>query len=207
MTNEEKDVKEEVEAQPAPVQEQEEQQAEVSEDVKTPAEGVDRKVYEKVREDMKSEREAKRAALAETNQLKAEIEALKERQDAYSGVDTEKASDPLAAKVEILTLMQKDEFVKENLDLVEQAMVDNPGLTAQDAIKELKADYFDRIQKEGSTVEVNKPQSQKPTSTTEPPQETKPKAKDPSKVLQDVLDGKIEIDPEQLESIKRTLGK
>lgn len=198
MTEENKDVKQD-DANVAPVQEQEEQTPEGSEPVKTP-EVVDKNVYEKVREAMKTEREAKRVAEARNTELEERIAKLEQTRTAEEDEDY----DPYKAKTDILFLMNKDPFVKENLDLVEQKMTDNPAMDVKSAVREVKAEMFDRIQKEVSAVEENKPLKQeKPTATQE--QERPELTGD---VLKDALDGKIEnIPTDQLAAIKRVLGK
>jgi len=198
MTN--NDVKETV---AVPAQESPEVQqptVDVSEDVKTPVvEGqVDQSVYEKVREAMKSERTAKKeekARNAELEQRIAELESQSPQQEVAS-------SNPYNAKVDILTLMSKDTFFKENADLVESKMSDNPAMDALTALTAVKAEFFDRIQKESSPVEVNKPLTQqRPTASAEPVQQVA------SANLKDVLAGKSNIDPRQLEAMRNVMPR
>lgn len=198
MENENKDVKPD-EANVAPVQEQTEQTEEVSEDVKTP-DVVDKNVYEKVREAMKTEREAKRVAEARATELEERIAKLEQTRTTDDYTDY----DPYKAKTDILFLMNKDAFVKENLDLIEQKMTDNPSLDVTSAVREVKSDFFDRIQKEVTSVEPNQPLKQeKPTAT---PEKTRPELT--GNVLKDAMEGKIENVPnEQMVAIKRVMGQ
>ena len=151
---EEKDVKETTPVEPVKPQEE---KAPVGEPVKAP-ETVDRKVYEQVRDDMKAEREAKKSANVKNAELEARIAELETR--PVSDDDTDQGDVRTKAKVEILYLVQSDPFVKENLDLIEDKMADNPKMTAQTAIKELKSDFFDKMQKEVSQSEPEKPLKQ-----------------------------------------------
>lgn len=198
MENENKDVKP-GEANAAPVQEPKEQAPAGSEPVKTP-DVVDRNVYEKVREAMQKEREEKRVKEAQITELNERIAKLETSRTERDDEDY----DPYKAKTDILFLMNKDPFVKDNLDLIEQKMTDNPQLDVASALKEVKAEMFDRIQKEVSSVEDNKPLKQeKPTATQE---QVRPELS--GNVLKDAVDGKIEnVPPEQLAAIKRVLGK
>ena len=174
----------------------------VSEDVKTPAvEGqVDQSVYEKVREAMKSERTAKKAEKARNAELENRIAELESQAPQQEGTPNEYGS--YEAKVDVLTLMNKDSFFRENSDLVEAKMTDNPSMDAQSALKEVKAEFFDRIQKESMPAEVNKPLTQqKPTAAAEPQQVAN------EVTLKDALAGKAEIDPMQLEAIRNVMPR
>ncbi|MFA6445741.1 MAG: hypothetical protein WCW14_00625 [Candidatus Paceibacterota bacterium] len=147
MSNvENKDVNET--AQVAPVQEQDENSTVVREDEKTPDTKVDRKVYESVRDAMKREREEKRAKDTKIAELEARLAEVESRRGAEDDEDDEPQDSMTKAKVDILYLVQTDPFVKENLDLIEEKMTDNPRLTAKEAIKEIKSDFFDRMSKE-----------------------------------------------------------
>ncbi len=128
-------------------------EAEISAPVSDEGAKVDRKVYEKVREDMlkyKDEKKAKDAKVAELEARLAAVEAT--RGTDYDG-DVEPEDTRTKAKVDILYLVQTDPFVKENLDLIEEKMADNPNMTATAAIKEIKSDFFDRMQREVSSSE------------------------------------------------------
>lgn len=195
MTEVTTDVKEEAPA--APVQEQEENSTVVSDE----GAKVDRKVYEKVREDMLAYKAEKKAKDAELAQIKAEIEALKNAQTQVTQDDDSDVDTRTKAKVDILYLVQTDPFVKENLDLIEEKMAENPNMTAQAAIREIKSDFFDRMQKEVAKAEPEvlpkqvKPQGNSTTDTR-------------SDVIKDALDGKVEnADPRQLEAYKATLAR
>lgn len=162
---------------------------------------VDRKVYEKVREDMLAYKAEKKAKDAELAQIKAEIEALKNAQTQVTQDDDSDVDTRTKAKVDILYLVQTDPFVKENLDLIEEKMAENPNMTAQAAIREIKSDFFDRMQKEVAKAEPEvlpkqvKPQGNSTTDTR-------------SDVIKDALDGKVEnADPRQLEAYKATLAR
>jgi hypothetical protein len=178
------------------VEVQPEQEVEVSEDVKTPT--VDRKVYENVREDMKkerAERKAKEVKIAELEARLSEVELQREVPEPYE----EDGDVRTRAKVDILYLVQSDSFVKENLDLIEEKMADNPKLSAKEAIKEIKSDFFDRMRKE--------------VSSSEPevlPKQIKPKGNNTirTNIIQDALDGKYnDVDPAQLEAYKAQLAR
>jgi hypothetical protein len=191
MTDEVKDVKQDTPV--APVQEQEEKAAEGA-PVIAPA-TVDRKVYEQVRESMqkeRAERKAKDLKIAELEKRLTEVET--------QGTDDEEEGDVRTkAKVEILYLINSDPFVKENLDLIEDKMADNPKMTAQAAIKELKSDFFDKMQKEVSQSEPEKPLKQlNPKGNTI-------ERKD---IIKDALEGKVEnADPAQLEAYKAMMAR
>lgn len=133
----------------APVQEH----TEISTPVSDESAKVDRKVYEKVREDMLKYKDEKKAKDAKVAELEARLAAV----ESTRGTDDEGEDEPedtrTKAKVDILYLVQTDPFVKENLDLIEEKMADNPNMTAQAAIKEIKSDFFDRMQKEVSSAE------------------------------------------------------
>jgi len=211
-----KDVKPK-EATPTPVQELKEQpqpkkeepketpevkpKKEVSEDVKPPM--VEKSVYEKVREAMKSEREAKREAKERNTELEERIAKLESQKPEETYGDEERT--PYEAKTDLLFLMNKDPFVKENLDLIEEKMTDNPNIDIRAAVSELKADFFDRIQKESSTIENKILKQTTPTATEE--EVTPKRPKDSNRLLKDVLDGKVDVDPAQLEAIKHYLPR
>lgn len=163
---------------------------------------VDRKVYEKVREDMLAYKAEKKAKDQELEAIKAEIETLKNAQTQVT--EDEGLSEPdtrTKAKVDILYLVQTDPFVKENLDLIEEKMAENPHMTAQTAIKEIKSDFFDRMQKEVAKAEPEVlPKQVKPqgNSTTE----------QRGDVIKEALEGRNEnADPRQLEAYKAVLAR
>jgi hypothetical protein len=172
-----------------------------TETTQEPASGVtgtvEKSVYEKVREAMKAERAEKRQALSEVEQLRKRIEELESRGDDD---DKKPARDP---RLDVLYLVQKDQFVKENLDLIEQKMTDNPHLDVNAAVREVKAEMFDLIEKEVAKSTSNQPQKQeRPTAVPEPSRY------EPSgDAIKDALDGKLNVPPEQLIAIKRVLGK
>ena len=197
MTEEEKKDVKEVATTP-PVQEEEKPAEVVSEDVKTPeAEGqVDQNVYEKVREAMKTEREAKKAEKARNAELETRIAELESQTP-----QEEKKYGSYEAKVDILTLMNKDAFFKENSDLIEEKMADNPKMDVQSALTAVKSEFFDRIQKESQPVGDKPLTQQKPTATTEPVTQVK------APTIKDVLAGKVDIDPMQRQAIETIYGK
>ena len=197
MTEEEKKDVKEVATTP-PVQEEEKPAEVVSEDVKTPeAEGqVDQSVYEKVREAMKTEREAKKAEKARNAELETRIAELESQTP-----QEEKKYGSYEAKVDILTLMNKDAFFKENSDLIEEKMADNPKMDVQSALTAVKSEFFDRIQKESQPVGDKPLTQQKPTATTEPVTQVK------APTIKDVLAGKVDIDPMQRQAIETIYGK
>ena len=174
----------------------------VSEDVKTPAvEGqVDQSVYEKVREAMKSERTAKKAEKARNAELENRIAELESQAPQQEGTPKEYSS--YEAKVDVLTLMNKDSFFRENSELVEAKMSDNPGMDVKTALDKTKAEFFDRIQKESMPAEVNKPLTQqKPTAAAEPTQVAK------EVPLKDYLAGKADMDPMQRQAIESVMPR
>ena len=193
MTEEEKKDVKEVATTP-PVQEEVKPAEVVSEDVKTPTvEGqVDQSVYEKVREAMKTEREAKKAEKARNAELETRIAELESQTP-----QGEKTYGSYEAKVDILTLMNKDAFFKENSDLIEEKMADNPKMDVQSALTAVKAEFFDRIQKESKPVGDKPLTTQKPTATAEPVEQVN------APTMKQVLSGKVPIDPMQLEAIRR----
>lgn len=200
MAEEQKDVKPEESQASSESTETKEQSEEASEGVKTPEDVVDKSVYEKVREAMKSEREQRKQKDSELTELQAKIEKLEQsRQSEEQTSDY----DPYKAKTDILFMMNKDPFVKDNLDLVEEKMTGNPNMDVQSAVQQVKADFFDRIEKEVSNTESNKPLKQeKPTATEE---QTPPKTS--GNVWKDAISGKVDIDPEQLAAIRRQLPR
>lgn len=196
MENEVKDVNQE-QVQAPPVQEGNEQVSNVSEDVNTQG-TVDKSIYESVRESMKKEREAKKAAQAKNAELEERLKSLEMRQ---TNVDDNEDYDPYKAKTDILFLMNKDAFVKDNLDLIEEKMTET-GLTVQEAIKDVKADFFDRIQKATTTVDNKPPKQEKTIATQEVPRQ-----QFSGNIVQDALGGKLgNISPDQLAAIKRVMG-
>ena len=159
---------------------------------------VDREVYEKVRKDMftyKAEKKAKDVKVAELEARLAAIESTTDSED--EGED--QGDVRTKAKVEILYLINSDPFVKENLDLIEDKMADNPKMTAQTAIKELKSDFFDKMQKEVSTSEPEKPLKQinpKGSSTTR------------ENIIRDAVKGKNEnADPAQIQAYEQQMAR
>lgn len=208
MGEEKKDVKQE-EPTPTPVPEEKVEAPVVSEDVKTPeVETVDKTVYEKVREAMRTEREEKKAVKSQNEELLTRISALEAKQaDDYLEEEDQSTATQADPRLEIVYLMNKDKFVKDNLDLIEQKMSDNPRMDVHVATLSVKAELLDRIQKEEPTLSDNKlPKQEKPTATGEPQPKTGIST-DPKEVLKDALAGKLDIDPGQLEAIKRTLGR
>ena len=158
---------------------------------------VDKTVYEKVREDMLKYKSEKKEANAELEALKAEVQALKAAQDDDD--DEEVIGDVRTqAKVDLLYLIQSDPFVKDNLDLVRERMESNKKLTVHEAIKDVKSDFFDRMQKEVSKSEPEVP-----------PKQIKPKGSSTNgSVIKDALDGKIEdADPAQLKAYQDVIAR
>lgn len=158
---------------------------------------VDKTVYEKVREDMLKYKSEKKEANAELEALKAEVQALKAAQDDDD--DEEVIGDVRTqAKVDLLYLIQSDPFVKDNLDLVRERMESNKKLTVHEAIKDVKSDFFDRMQKEVSKSEPEVP-----------PKQIKPKGSSTNgNVIKDALDGKIEdADPAQLKAYQDVIAR
>jgi hypothetical protein len=192
MADETVDVKEVTPAEPVPAQE------EVSTVVSDDGAKVDRTVYEKVREDMLKYKAEKKQSSAELDALRAEVEALKSAKESDDFEPDEPEDTRTKAKVDILYLVQTDPFVKANLDLIEEKMADNPKLTAKEAIKELKSDFFDGMQKELAKSEPEVPLKQinpKGNSTTRD-------------VIKDALSGKNEnADPAQLAAYNATLAR
>jgi len=192
MADETADVKEVTPAEPVPAQE------EVSTVVSDDGAKVDRTVYEKVREDMLKYKAEKKQSSAELDALRAEVEALKSAKESDDYEPAEPEDTRTKAKVDILYLVQTDPFVKANLDLIEEKMADNPKLTAKEAIKELKSDFFDGMQKELAKSEPEVPLKQinpKGNSTTRD-------------VIKDALSGKNEnADPAQLAAYNATLAR
>ena len=200
MENEKKGVKPE-EAETSPKPEEEKQSAEASEGVKTPEDVVSRKVYEKVREAMKTEREAKKEKQSQVVELEERIANLEQGEEVEEDTDY----DPYKAKTDILFLMNKDPFVKENLDLIEEKMASNPKLNVRAATREIKAEFFDRIQKETSSQTPQKETLIKQEKPTADEEERKPETT--GDAFKDALAGKTEVDPRQLEAIKRQLPR
>jgi len=199
--SEEKGVKPEVATPVQPPVEEVKPTEVVSEDVKTPeVEGqVDQSVYEKVREAMKSEREAKKASNARNAELEARIAEL----ETQTPRQEERPTNTYEAKTDLLLMVNKDNFLKENLDLVESKMAES-GLDVKSALTAVKAEFFDRIQKESTPAEVNKPlNQQKPTATGEPVQQVQ--SVNATDTLRDVMSGKIESDPRQVEAIRKLM--
>jgi len=192
MADETVDVKEVTPAEPVPAQE------EVSTVVSDDGAKVDRTVYERVREDMLKYKAEKKQSSAELDALRAEVEALKSAKESDDFEPAEPEDTRTKAKVDILYLVQTDPFVKANLDLIEEKMADNPKLTAKEAIKELKSDFFDGMQKELAKSEPEVPLKQinpKGNSTTRD-------------VIKDALSGKNEnADPAQLAAYNATLAR
>ena len=140
----------------------------------------------------------KKQSSAELDALRAEVEALKSAKESDDFEPDEPEDTRTKAKVDILYLVQTDPFVKANLDLIEEKMADNPKLTAKEAIKELKSDFFDGMQKELAKSEPEVPLKQinpKGNSTTRD-------------VIKDALSGKNEnADPAQLAAYNATLAR
>lgn len=190
MAEETQDVK------PAPASE-ELKAPEASEGVKTP-DVVDKTVYEKVREDMKAERQAKREAQARLKELEERLTTLEQSrtEDDFE----EERRDP---RLDVLYLVNKDSFVKENLDLIEQRMSQDKSLDVHQAVRALKAEMFDRIQKEVSGAEPSKQLKQEKVTAT--PEPEKPQLS--GDLMKDALEGKLDNVPnEQLAAIKRVMG-
>jgi hypothetical protein len=173
-----------------------EQTPNVSEDVNSQGDKVDKSVYEKVREAMKAERQQRKEKDAKIAELEAKINKLGQTPPQEGDYD------PYKAKTDLLFEMNKDPFLKENLDLVEDKMSDNPNLDVRQAITAVKAEFFDRIEKESVVESTKPPKQEKPTAV----QETKKQIVDsPKSFFQRAIKGEIDIDPAQLEAIRRHL--
>ena len=196
MTEEEKDVKPEG-ASPTPVQEEKKTPEAVSEDVKTPkVDGqVDQKVYEKVRESMRAEREAKKAEKARNSELEARIAELESQTHRE-----ERPTNSYEAKTDLLLRINKDAFLRDNLDLVEDKMTET-GMDVSSATNAVKAEIFDRVQKELPSEGIKPLIQQRPTAAAEPRTEVE------APTFKDILAGKVEIDPKQLEAIRRAMPR
>lgn len=152
---------------------------------------VDRRVYEKVREDMLKYKEEKKAKEAKIAELEARILAVEStKETVYEEPDD--ADTRTKAKVDILYLVQTDPFVKENLDLIEEKMSDNPKMSAQAAIREIKSDFFDRMQKEVAKAEPEVP-----------PKQVNPKG---NSTIKDALEDE-NADPRQMAAYKAQLAR
>ena len=190
MSDETTDVNQETPS--APVQEQEEVNTKVSDE----GAKVDRKVYEKVREDMLAYKAEKKAKDQKVAELEARLAAVETTRDVVK----EEPDERTKAKVDILYLVQTDSFVKDNLDLIEEKMSDNPNLTAQSAIKELKSDFFDRMQKETST-----PLTEVPLKQINPKGNVTVDRRD---IIKNALEGKAEnADPQQLAAYNAVMAR
>lgn len=212
MDEETKDVKQE-EADPTPVPEEKQQpepKEETPEEVKKDVEnsqGVDRKVYEKVREDMKAERNAKREEQERVRELEERIADLESRDTYADETQSDYKAEPsdysLAdAKAEILFEKERNPFVAEHMEEIYQEMTDKK-LTFKDAVGAVSVDFVNRLHKEMKSAEPNKPLKQeKPTATDE--EQLKPSlSNDPTANLKAAREGKLEVDPAQLEAIRR----
>ena len=153
---------------------------------------VDRKVYEKVREDMLKYKDEKKAKDAELAEIKARLEAVEAAKAEVIDEEPEEGDVRTKAKVDILYLVQTDPFVKENLDLIEEKMAENPRMTAQAAIKEIKSDFFDRMQKEVARTEPEVP-----------PKQINPKG---NSTLKEAIESDT-ADPRQVEAYKAQLAR
>lgn len=162
----------------------------------TPASGegakVDRKVYEKVREDMLKYKEEKRAKEEKIADLEARIAAVEstkvEPDEDISPIEDTRVK----AKVDVLMLVQTDPFAKENLDLIAEKMAENPNMSAQAAIREIKAEFFDRMQKEVQKAEPEVP-----------PKQVTPKG---NSTLKEVVEND-NADPRQIDAYKAQLAR
>lgn len=174
-------------AQATAVQQENENGTNASEGVTTQETVISREAYENVKKSMQEERAAKKALKEENARLKAQLEGTTDKTTSTSE----------EAKVEILYLMNKDPFVKDNLDLIEERMSED-GLTVQEAVKELKSELFDKIHTE-VVKQVDVPPKQLITRSVQETRET---------VVKDAIDGKLEnADPRQLEAYKSALAR
>jgi len=193
-----KDVKQEA-VEPTPIQEEKQQAEAVSEDVKTP-EVVDKNVYEKVREAMKSEREAKKVEQTKNAELEERLATLETAQT--QPVEPVGDYDLGDAKADILFEMNRDPFIKDNMDEIYTIMSEK-GLDVKQATRDVKAEIFDRIQRETSEVEPNKPLKQEKTTATQ----EEPAEPQSGNLIEDALAGKLEnLPPDQREAIKRVMS-
>lgn len=155
-------------------------------------------VAENLKKAMQSEREQRKEAERLVAEKDAEIARLKA---STTPPATPPASDPaLSARVEVLTLVQKDAFVKDNLGLIEEIMLANPALDVKAAVDKAKASIFDELQKaKGQTPPPNvPPKTITPGATPEHPAPTSSGSK-----LQDVADGKVNVPPEMRAAINQ----
>jgi hypothetical protein len=118
---------------------------------------------------------------------------------------TSAPSAELTAKVELLTLIQKDEFAKTNLGLIEEIMLANPTFDVHRAVDRAKGMVLEALQNgNGGVTPVvpgalpNIPKTITPTATPE-----NPAPKPSGDVLKDVQDGKVAVPPEMREAINR----
>jgi glutamate racemase len=167
------------------------EQVVVGEPVKTPA-TVDRKVYEQVRDDMKAEREAKRLANQKNAELEARIAELETRREPVDDEPVTEEDVRTKAKVDVLYLMQTDPFVKDNLDLIEDEMADDPRLTASQAVEKVQAKLFRKL-----SFEVTKSEPEVP------PKNLNPKG---NSTLKEAIDSDA-ADPRQVEAYKAQLAR
>ncbi len=161
--------------------------------------------YEEARKAMRQEREGKKAKEAEIQKLTQRIEQLESRESrTVVDEDITESGERKDPRTEVLWLMNRDPFVKENLDLIEQKMTEDSSLDVNQAVTAVKSELFDRIQNVDSPTPSNSPQKQeKPTATSEP--EAKQNKEEFS--LKDALAGKVDMNPMQLDAIRRVMPK
>ena len=162
------------------------------EDVKTDVE-----LIENARKAMLEERVKRKEAQTETSKLEERIAEL-ESQDPNAEEDPDDKDKPVTdPRVDVIYAINKDAFARDNLDLIEDKMSDT-GMKVDEAILAVKAELFDRIQKEVGTAPSNKlPKNERPTATEEEQQRVE-LAEDPKENLKKALKGELDIDPAQL---------
>ncbi len=157
-----------------------------------------------VAENLKKGLQDERAARKEAERLNAEKDAEIARLKAASAPGATPATPDagLSAKVEILTLINKDPFVKDNLPFIEEVMLANPTFDVHRAVDRAKSMVLEELQKgnggqppvpapAGTTPNI--PKTITPTATPEHPAPRRS-----GNVLDDVQAGKVENVPAEM---------
>jgi len=172
----------------------------------TPAEqapkGTDAAVIaENLKKAMQAEREQRKEAERLLKEKEEEIALLKSQTPATPTTPNAQNSD-LTAKVEVLTLIQKDTFVRDNLGLIEEVMLSNPTFDVHRAVDRAKGMILEALQKgnpAGTTPPNIPPKTITPGATPE-----NPSPKLSGNKLQDAAEGKLSgIPAEMREAINR----